>query len=424
MGSKEAHSAHRRVEWHVMSHLAATDPSQTVRHTPEPARVVYSTASFLLLGSLTALLGVLLPLWFLSLSIDTVAAGECFLAFNLGILAGTIGWARGLVNREAGVRNFLVSSALLAAAALVGLGAATHPIWLLPPLFALGTAVGALATGASWLVSGALLQGRAPEVLNLAGVAFGAGTIGVCILAWALNGRFHWSVTVRLLAIVPFVLAWSVYRAKVFRYMTLSAAPVRLTWRTTASPMAILLALALFLQSANQWAIGGWLALYLPRKFGMTASLSIMVLAVFWLGLTCGRVWGTRLPPAEERMRSLFWATLAAVVGCLFLLKTVEASGTFAGALLLGMAIGLIHPLTLGLVGSRYPYYHPGLLNGFFSLSLMGGLLGPWLIAQLAEPLGIEIIIWLTLGSSVLVYLLLAAIFVESRLTAHSQRPA
>ena len=34
-------------------------------------------------------------------------------------------------------------------------------------------------------------------------------------------------------------------------------------------------------------------------------------------------------------MRSLFWATLAAVVGCLFLLKTVEASGTFAGALLL-----------------------------------------------------------------------------------------
>ena len=413
-----------RVEWLLVSQPAATGPSQTVRHTPEPARVAFSTATFLLLGSLTALLGVLLPLWFLSLSIGTLEAGRCFLAFNLGILAGTIGWARGLVNREAKVRSFLVSSILLAAAALVGLGAASNPIWLLPPLFALGTAVGALTTGAAWLVSGALLQGRAPEVLNLAGVAFGTGAIGVCLLASVLHGRFHWSATVRILAIVPFVLAWFVYRAKVFQYMTLSAPPVLVTWRTTARPMAILLALALFLQAANQWAIGGWLALYLPRKFGMTASLSITVLAVFWAGLTCGRVWGTRLPPVEERMRNLVWATLAAVVGCLFLLKTVETSGTVAGALLLGTAIGLIHPLTLGLVGSRYPYYHPGLLNGFFSLSLMGGLLGPWLIAQLAEPLGIEILIWLTLGSSILVCLLLAAVFIESRLTAHSQRPA
>ena len=409
---------------HVVSHLEATGLSQMVRHTPESARVLYSTASFLLLGSLTALLGVLLPLWFLSLSIDTTAVGRCFLAFILGILAGTTCWARALVNRRSAVRGFLVSSGLLAAASLIGLGAAPHPIWLLPPLFALGAAVGALATGASWLISGALLQGRAPEVLNLAGVAFGTGTIGVCVLAWALHGRFHWSVTVQLLALAPFMLAWCVFRSRAFRYMTLSAPPIRITWREAVSPMAILLTLALFLQSANQWAMGGWLAFYLPRKFGITTSVSLMVLALFWLGLTCGRVWATRLPPVEERMRNLAWATLAAVIGCVFLLKTVETSGTIAGALLLGTAIGLIYPLTLGMVESHYRYYHPGLLNGFFSLSLMGGMLGPWLIAQLAEPLGIEIIIWLTLGSSLLVYVLLAAVFVESRLTTHPQRPA
>jgi fucose permease len=181
---------------------------------------------------------------------------------------------------------------------------------------------------------------------------------------------------------------------------------------------------ALLLQSANQWAVGGWLALYLPRKFGMTASSSILILALFWLGLTCGRVWATRLPPLQERMRNLVWATLAAVIGCVFLLKTVETSGTIAGALLLGTSIGLMHPLTLRLIGSRYPYYHPGVLNGFFSLSLMGGLLAPWLIAHLAQPLGIEIIIWLPLISSILVSMLLAAVFVESKLTAHSHYPA
>ncbi len=395
-----------------------------VRHMPEPARVVFSTASFFLLGSLTALLGALLPLWFLSLSIDTGVAGQCFLAFNLGILVGTVGWTRLLIHRGGGVRSFVVASGLLATSALIGLAAVGNPMWLPPPLFALGTAVGGLATGTSWLISGALLQGRAPEVLNLAGVAFGAGTVSVCLLAWALQGRFHWGVTLRVLAAAPFVLACLAFRGRIFRYMTLAAPTTRLTWRETASPTAILLALALLLQSANQWAVGGWLALYLPRKFGMAASSSILILALFWLGLTCGRVWATRLPPLQERMRNLVWATLAAIVGCVFLLKTVEPSGTIAGALLLGTSIGLIHPLTLGLIGSRYPYYHPGVLNGFFSLSLMGGLLAPWLIAHLAEPLGIEVIIWLPLVSSVLVSMLLAAVFVESKLTAHSHNPA
>ena len=409
---------------HVVRHFEAPEPSPIVRHTPEPARVVFSTASFFLLGTLTALLGVLLPLWFLSLSMDTIVAGQCFLAFNLGIVAGTIGWSRLLISRGGGVRSFVVSSGLLACGALIGLSAAPHAMWLLPPLFALGTAVGGLATGTSWLISGALLEGRAPEVLNLAGVAFGAGTVSVCVLAWAMHGRFHWSMILRVLAVVPFVLAWCAFRGRVFRYMTLSAPPVRLTWRETASPTAILLALALLLQSANQWAVGGWLALYLPRKFGTTASSSILILALFWLGLTCGRVWATRLPPLQKRMRNLAWATLAAVVGCLFLLKTVEASGTIVGALLLGTAIGLMHPQTLGLISSRYPYYHPGIINGFFSLSLIGGLLAPWLIAHLAGPLGIEIIIWLPLGSSVLVSMLLTAVFVESKLTAHSHHPA
>ena len=409
---------------HVVSGFLVADQGPMVRHTPEPARVVFSTATFFLLGALTALLGALLPLWFLSLSINTSVAGQCFLAFNVGILVGTVGWTRLLINRGGGVRSFVVASALMASGALIGLASVGNQMWLPPPLFFLGTAVGGLAAGTSWLISGALLQGRAPEVLNLAGVAFGAGTVGVCVLAWAMHGRFHWGATLRLLAAAPIVLACFAFRGRIFRYMTLAAPAVRHTWRETASPTAILLAVALLLQSANQWAVGGWLALYLPRKFGMTASSSILILALFWLGLTCGRVWATRLPPLQERMRNLVWATLAAVIGCVFLLKTVETSGTIAGALLLGTSIGLMHPLTLRLIGSRYPYYHPGVLNGFFSLSLMGGLLAPWLIAHLAQPLGIEIIIWLPLISSILVSMLLAAVFVESKLTAHSHYPA
>jgi fucose permease len=207
-------------------------------------------------------------------------------------------------------------------------------------------------------------------------------------------------------------------RAKVFRYMTLSPPPFGLSWQETAKPMAILLALTLLLESASHWAIGGWLALYVTRKFGAPTTTSLFILAMFWLSLTCGRLVAGRLPPLEERIRTLPAAVTAGVVGCVFLLKTVDLSGALMGGVLLGAALGVIHPLTLDVIGRRYPYYHPGFLNGFFSASLIGGFIAPWLIAQLAEPLGIEIIIWLSLANLLLTFVMLSAVFVESRLTS------
>ncbi len=110
-----------------------------------------------------------------------------------------------------------------------------------------------------------------------------------------------------------------------------------------------------------------------------------------------------------------------AIAGGVFLLKTVSLSGTIAGTLLLGAAIGALHPLTCGMAARRYPYYRAGFLNGIFSISLAGGFFAPWLIAQLTPSLGIDVVIWWILASSLLLFAVLVALVVESKLLTHTE---
>jgi fucose permease len=140
----------------------------------------------------------MLPHWFLTLELSMAEAGHCFLILNLGILAAALAWARLVPAEGAPVRHFFTFAGILAAASLVGLSFADAPLWLLPSLFGLGISVGALATGVSWLLSETLLEGRAPSVLNLAGVSFGAGTVSVCLLIWAGVDQVTWPLMVRL----------------------------------------------------------------------------------------------------------------------------------------------------------------------------------------------------------------------------------
>ena len=391
------------------------------RHTPEPPRVALAMGGILLLGMLTALLGCLTEVWLLSFSLDILSAGACFLVLNLGGIAAMVG-AR-TIGPAAGapLTALLSGSGIVAAASLAALAWASSLSGLFAPLFFLGISIGLLCISVSRLLSGTLLEGRASEVLNLAGVSFGVGTTGVCLLFWAASGHVSWRWVLCFLAVFPVLLALLAARNRTVRYVRSGASPLFLSWGELADPMTILLGLALLLQSSNQWAVGGWLAVYLTRKFGATTSSGLLTLVFFWLAVTCGRVLASRLPPLERRFQSAFWATAMAIAGGVFLLKTVSLSGTIAGTLLLGAAIGGLHPLTCGMAARRYPYYRAGFLNGIFSSSLAGGFFAPWLIAQLTPSLGIDVVIWWILASSLLLFAVLVALVVESKLLTHTE---
>jgi hypothetical protein len=53
-------------------------------------------------------------------------------------------------------------------------------------------------------------------------------------------------------------------------------------------------------------------------------------------------------------------------------------------------------------------------------LYLGGGLLAPWLIGPLASSFGVDSVLWLVLGASTLVFLLLTVFFVEAWLSSQT----
>ncbi len=389
-----------------------------VRHTPDPARVAYTMAGLLLLGMLMALPGALHPVWFLSLSINTVRASHAFSSMGLGVLFGMALWRR--AGSRFGVRGAYTTSGLLATAGLLLLSMVNASGALPGPLFIVGLAVGVLATGVAWLISGALPATSARSVLHLAGVSFGAGAFGVCLLVWAVGDVVSWAMLVRVLAVGPLLLTTLALRAKVFRYLPLAVSPWTQPTSHVPYPMAVLLGLALAALSMVQWTMGGWLAVYVLRQFGATLQAGLLILALFWVAFTVGQVVARRFSAIEERLRILFWCTAIGAAGCVFLLKTVDLSGAVMGAVLSGGSLGFLQPVALGIVARRVLTPHPQLLSGLMALLLANGFLGAGAVGRLAEPFAIEAVIWFSVAGLAAGCLLLSGVFVELKLTAPS----
>ena len=90
----------------------------------------------------------------------------------------------------------------------------------------------------------------------------------------------------------------------------------------------------------------------------------------------------------------------------------------------MGLAFAPIYPLVVEKIGHRFPYYHPGFYNGIFSLAMAGGFLTPGLMGYIASVYGLRMIMLIPLVGSVVVFVLLLLIWLESRLRAYSSPPA
>ena len=115
---------------------------------------------------------------------------------------------------------------------------------------------------------------------------------------------------------------------------------------------------------------------------------------------------------------------MAAMFGCIILGATDNKFGAITGVLLVGLAFAPIYPLVVEKIGHRFPYYHPGFYNGIFSLAMAGGLLTPGVMGYIASVWGLGMIMLIPLVGSVVVFVLLLLIWLESRLRAYSSPPA
>src|SRR6185312_528214 len=375
-------------------------------------------AGFFVSGILLGFLGAILPSWGHHLLPDYWMVGLYFVALIVGVLASG-GLARPLMGKL-GLAYTLSLACGLASLALFELAFFSPPYsawWRLPPILILGIAAGLLHTAIFHAISPMYRRDPAATV-NMGGILFGLGCFGVALLISQTFYFYTAAATQIWIAMIPVFFAMVYARTRFAPHTPSAEPPARTVLAEIKSPGAVLFSLVLFFQFGNEWAIAGWLPLFLSQRLGMSPADSVLILALYWMALLVGRVVAQWILPRVRHTRLLLMSVLVAMFACVILLDTNNGFGAVSGVLLLGAAYAPIYPLVVEKIGHRFPYYHPGFYNGIFSFAMVGGLLAPCMLGYFVWLLDVRAVMELPLVGSVIVFVLLALIWLEARLSA------
>jgi len=369
----------------------------------------------MLLGMLAALPGAMLPIWSVHLALDTGSAGQALLAFAIGSTAGVIAASRSGTGAST-VQWLATVAGVLAGSSLIALSGVYSPSQLFVPLLGLGLSVGALLATESRSLFEAFVA--APASRTLACVSFGAGATLVCFLLWASTDVAALPSAILLLAAVPFLFAAYVWSGSRDRLAAVTDTSEPVGWKGLVTPMGILCGLSIVLHAAAHGTIAYWIAIYITRRFGFSIGVGMIILTAYWLSLTLSSAIATRIPPLETRFRWLVWAVLGCVISCAFLLETADVSGAVVGGVVLGAALGTIQTLTAGWISRRMEWRHPTLFRALVAGYVIASMVAASVISRLVSEFGVHAVVWAVLAATLTLFVLLAILVVETKLTA------
>src|ERR1035437_8005728 len=380
-------------------------------------------AGFFVSGLLLAFLGAILPSW-QGLSSDYGTVGYYF----FGLIAGTLAsvWISPPLIEKKGIGWTLAFACAAAASALL------HLAFVSAPFSPWGRVAGMVFVGCSaGILHTAIFNAISPmyrhdpvATVNLGGMLFGLGCFTVALL---VSGTFYMysAPAVQVwIAIIPALFGWMYVRSRFTAQPAAHAPSPHAVLSELRSPGAVLFSLLLFFQFGNEWAVAGWLPLFLSRSLGISPATSLSMLAMYWLSLLIGRVVAQWLMPRVKHTRLLLISVLGGVFGSIVLIATDNRFGAIAGVLLLGCSFAPVYPLVVERIGYRFPSYHPGFYNGLFSFAIAGGMLAPCTLGYFASLWGIWVVMGLPLVGSVMVFLLLMLVWLEARFNTAAKLPA
>lgn len=372
-------------------------------------------AGLFLSGLIFTFLGAILPAWGYHLSSDYSLIGMFFLAMNAGFVLAI--WLGSTLIGKLGIRGVLVLSSSLATIGFTGLIFAippAHPLWCQAVLPVLGFAAGLLNAAIFELIKPA--YERAPDAtLSLGGILFlGGSLVATLTTAGAIDGYSRWIPLVFFALLCLGFLFWFANRTGL--RLPVPAPKIASAEQEFRKPAAILLTLVFFFQFWNEWAIAGWLPLFLIQRLGISPWAGLAFLALYWLVLLIGRAIILSVLPRSRSFRVLMISVISALFGCVILALTNNKSGATAAIFLMGGGFAAIYPLLGETVGKRFRAYHPAHFNGILSLGLVGGLLSPWLVGVISHWGGIGLAMLIPLAGTMMVFLLLISLRIEAKL--------
>ena len=362
----------RRALQHVQPKTSQPSPNRAlVIRTLGPAYFY-----FLVAGTVTVMLGPLLPQLIQHWQIRDAQAGTLFTANFIGQLCGAWIAARSL-------RASLIYGSILSAAgciALTWLGfTAAHVA-----LFCIGVGLGAGLTAGN-IIAGTTLPTARARLLAILNVAWGLGAIACPLLIYVTSTggvrRFLFVIAALLVAASLFSI---VLPRTPLSGNALEASDPRESKNTPAErrfplpPLPLIcFSAALFLYVGVENSLGGWLPSYAIRS---SSSLQASLIAIyFWIAELIGRLMVTVLMTvlSEATLYRLCLAMLLVTEALLCSISHPSAFSIVALTVLGGFALAPVFPLLVSFMLARTGNHRR--LGPLFASASMGGAVLPWM---------------------------------------------
>jgi fucose permease len=352
-------------------------------------RAVFAAAclGMLLFGVTLTTLGSVLPPLIVRYGLEKADAGSLMALMTLGILVGSLVF--GPVVDRYGYRPVLLAGAVGVALGLAAIAGAPSARILAPAMLAFGFAGGLLNGATNALVADITPEGRGSG-LALLGVFFGLGAFSVPLVLGVLLNWLTYPAIVAGLAALVMVPLVDFALVKLPPPKQAQGFPLGRVGALLGDPVLLLVGLMLFLQSGMEITLGGWSAQYVREVLGLSETLSIMVLSLFWVGMMTARLvlsWLLRSrPPSTVFPAFLAVALLGA--GLMLAVRTPVAVGV--GLFLLGAGLSAGYPTLLGFLGERYQDLTGTAFSAVFVMALIGGSTLSYATGVLGDRFGLR----------------------------------
>jgi fucose permease len=253
----------------------------------------------------------------------------------------------------------------------------------------IGFGGGLINGGTNALVADISSEARGAN-LNLLGVFFGVGAVGVPFVLATLGGQFSQAGLtsfVGALVLVP-VLAFALTQFPAPKQP--QGFPIAAAGGLIRDPLLLLMGMMLFLESGLEITVGGWTSTFVNEVLAVSAGRALVILSLYWLGMMLARVALGTILRNGSHFTVLYTCLVIALAGSALLLSANSVTPAAIGVFLLGVGFAAMFPTLLGFIGDRYASLSGTAFSLVIAMALIGGMLLPYVAGILGGRLGMR----------------------------------
>jgi FHS family glucose/mannose:H+ symporter-like MFS transporter len=249
---------------------------------------------------------------------------------------------------------------------------------------------GGIINGATNAVVADITADAKAANLNLLGVFFAIGALGMPFILGLLRRDFSFEQILSSAGALTFIIA------TFFLFIRFPASKKAQGFALAKSvsflkdEIIILIALYLFCQGSFEAIFNNWTTTYLTKQLSETESNALYALSLFVVGMAVMRLLSgsvLRTVPAKKILIASFFFILA---GIIFLKSGQAFYFAIAGLMLIGAGLANGFPVMLGITGSRYAEHSGTAFSFVLAVALIGNMIVNYLMGVIANRYGIS----------------------------------